>query len=414
MTGTISEKEIIEGEIVSEYQISEYEKEAKNEISIIVKDLEPETSAAVSAAYLNFLAQAKEWKNEALSIVVTDASQKDLMKAAKELRLTLQKVRTGADKVRKALKDDSNRYGKAVQSVYNEIEKLIAPLEKHLMDQEKYVEVQEEKRKAGLKEARMTIINSVEGNITPYIPFRIDLAELTEDEFKNLLEGAKLQLAEKIRKDYEEEVLRLRQEKLAQLGLRLCEDIYQYRDIKFHKTDLITMSEAGFEDSFARAKERRNELDKADEERFHHEQRQTYRIKKMSELGLKYDGEQYTYKDINFHEVDLQTMNEVEFENAFLGAKERLDQIKSEEKKLEKDRIAKLNSVQIQDNQSQENDTQGQIEGNDIEKLRYVLNMLRTIQYPSVESTNAIRALEMVKSGIRSIASELDAELEWM
>ncbi len=424
MSEIIAGKEILEVEVISEHPVSQFEKEAKSEIAVFVKDLEPETSAAVSAAYLNFLAQAKEWKDEALSIVVTEASQKEKMKAAKEMRLTLQKVRTGADKVRKTLKEDSNKYGKAVQAVYNEIENLIAPLEKHLMDQEKFVEVQEAKRKAAIKVERISIINSCEeGDISPYIPFKIDLSELSDTEFQNLYDGAKLQLVEKIRKEKEEKVLRFRQEKLAQIGLRLCDAVYQYRDIKFHRADIISLSDEGFDDAFNKAKARREELDKEDENRIVQENRQSYRVKKMAQLGLKFDGEQFSYKDINFHQTDLLIMSDEEFEKAFFGAEKRRKQLdeeeaeKAEELRKENERLRietgkankELSSIPV--TAAAPLSVNGKT---DIEKLQSLANLLRSLQIPVVESEEAKTILRSAVEGIKGIAETLESDIAWM
>ncbi len=55
------------------------------------------------------------------------------------------------------------------------------------------------------------------------------------------------------------------------------------------------------------------------------------RMSKMFELGLRYDGQSFTYKDINFHWSDLICMTDEEFENAVAGARKRLSDIKKDE-----------------------------------------------------------------------------------
>jgi lipid II:glycine glycyltransferase (peptidoglycan interpeptide bridge formation enzyme) len=52
-----------------------------------------------------------------------------------------------------------------------------------------------------------------------------------------------------------------------------------------------------------------------------------YRIDAMDKLGLKYDGVQYGYKDINFHWTDLLTMSDAAFEKAIKGASKRMAEL---------------------------------------------------------------------------------------
>ena len=104
--------------------------------------VEPTTALMLKDKFLKFFEQAEEWKEKADGINVTDASQKHDMQMARTARLALREIRINADKTRKALKEDSLRYGKAVQGVYNIIEFLIAPIELRLENQERFVEIQ--------------------------------------------------------------------------------------------------------------------------------------------------------------------------------------------------------------------------------------------------------------------------------
>ena len=81
-----------------------------------------ETALTIGISFNNFMLQALSWKQNAMSILVTDESQTDLMEHAKKMRLTLRDIRIEADKKRKDMKEDSLNYGKAVQSVYGIIE----------------------------------------------------------------------------------------------------------------------------------------------------------------------------------------------------------------------------------------------------------------------------------------------------
>lgn len=135
-----------------------------------------------------FLEQVSEWKEKAESLVVTDVSQTREMKMAKEARLALKDIRVTADKIRKELKEDSNRYNKAVQAVYNVIEASITPIEEHLHKQEKFKEVYEMQQREKLRLER----EELSKDVRQYMIANINLGEITEDDFTRLLDGAKL------------------------------------------------------------------------------------------------------------------------------------------------------------------------------------------------------------------------------
>lgn len=169
--------------------------------------LESQTSLNLKERFLPFFEQAEQWKSKALELKVTDVSQTKEMGLAREARLALKKIRVEADNTRKLLKEDSLKYGKAVQGVYNVIEQIISPIEQYLEKQEKFAEVQEAKRKAELTVKR-------EEELMPYAEFHLhglDLGALSETEYQKYLSGIKLQLAAKI-----EEEKRIESEKEAE------------------------------------------------------------------------------------------------------------------------------------------------------------------------------------------------------
>lgn len=187
------------------------EPETSNELTVVIQQsgVEQSTALTLQTSFMPFFQQAKEWDEKAKSLVVTDVSQVREMKMAREARLALRDIRINADKTRKSLKEDSLRYGKAVQGVYNVIDYLIAPIEKHLEDQEKFAERLEAKRKADLKEQRDT-------ELLPYlafVPYQIDLGELGEEAWATVLNGAKLQYQAKIQQDIQAETDRIAREK---------------------------------------------------------------------------------------------------------------------------------------------------------------------------------------------------------
>lgn len=153
--------------------------------------LEQDTTQTLRQKFLPFWEQAEKWRNIAEGLVVTDESQAREMKMAREARLALRSIRVEADKTRKALKEDSIRYGKAVQGVYNVIEYLIKPIEEHLQEQENFVLIQEQKRRDALNEERERLIAPYIDFVTADIPLtNTPWAELG-DRFAGILAQAK-------------------------------------------------------------------------------------------------------------------------------------------------------------------------------------------------------------------------------
>lgn len=158
-------------------------------LALVVRDnqLEATSAAEVLSTFQPLIVKAREWEAKVASIKVTDASQKTEMALAHSVRMGLKEVRLTAEKTRKRMKEDSLRFGRTIDSAYNLIESVVAPLEKQLKEQEEFVERQEAARKAGLKAQREALL----------APFAIDtsvyvLADMSEPQFNQLLAGTKL------------------------------------------------------------------------------------------------------------------------------------------------------------------------------------------------------------------------------
>ena len=160
----------------------------ENELVKVITEsgVEESTALTLKSSFLPFFEQAEEWKQKAESLIVTDVSQVREMQMARTARLALRDIRIEADKKRKALKEDTLRYGKAVQGVYNVIEFLIAPIEKHLENQEKFAEVQEAKMKDARLDERLKLIVPLEIDLQ-----FIDLRNMPDEHFQKFYEDQK-------------------------------------------------------------------------------------------------------------------------------------------------------------------------------------------------------------------------------
>lgn len=223
-------------------------KTLNNELAIVISETQvpDEMQKSLIEYFTPFLVQAADWKEKAESLVVTDVSQTHEMKMAREARLALRDIRLAAEKTRKMLKEDSLKYGKAVQGAYNVIEAAISPIEKHLEEQEKFKELYELKQIEELRLER----EALSKDVRDYMISNINLGELTQTDFERMLGGAKLQ---KIADD--EAAIRAEQERQE----RLKEEALEREFLRAENEKLKAAAEA-------KARERQAELDRMEQE----------------------------------------------------------------------------------------------------------------------------------------------------
>jgi len=152
-------------------------------------NLEVATVETLTGSFGEFFRRAEEWNAKAKAIVITDVSQTHEMKIAREARLALREIRLASEKVRKQLKEDSLRKGKAIDGMHNILKAIVEPLEQHLKEQEDYVELQQAKEKALREQERSQII-------APYLdmlggPLSFSLGDMTEEQWESYIAGVK-------------------------------------------------------------------------------------------------------------------------------------------------------------------------------------------------------------------------------
>lgn len=121
----------------------------ENQLQVIVREsgLEQSKAKFILENFQNYFEIADEWAKKAKVIVVRDASQKADMDMARVGRLFLREKRIAIENSRKALKEQALREGKAIDGIANVLKALIVPIEEYLEQQEKFVEIQEEKKR---------------------------------------------------------------------------------------------------------------------------------------------------------------------------------------------------------------------------------------------------------------------------
>lgn len=183
----------------------------ENQLVKIVNEsgLEKSKAQVLLERFSNYFEIASDWERKAKKLIVSDESQKTEMKMAREARLFLKEKRVDVEKTRKTLKEQSLREGQTIDAIAKILTNLIAPIEKHLEQQEKFAEIQIEKRRIILKTERENEIREY----MEFVPVFSDITTLSEDDYQKLLNGAKLQYQAKIEAEQRAENERIAKEK---------------------------------------------------------------------------------------------------------------------------------------------------------------------------------------------------------
>lgn len=209
-------------------------------------------------AFQPYFAEAQPLIEQAKGIKVADATCVSEMKKAREVRLALKRVRTDAEKTRKAMKEDSLRAGRAIDGMNNILLLAIEPVEKVLEEQEKFAERAEAARKAKLGQERADQLRALGSNPAQYI----GLADMGEEQWRACLHGAKT--AKEEREKAEAEAARQREvqaqeaEKLRQENERLRKEREQQAaEVAREREAMQAKLKAETEAADARAREER-------------------------------------------------------------------------------------------------------------------------------------------------------------
>ncbi len=133
---------------------------------------------ALEAAFMPFFEQAAKHCETAFSIKVTNIGQTATMGEARQERLALREIRIAKEKVRKQVKEDALREGKAIDKIANFLDSVIEPMEKYLLDQEEYGKRLQEKIQAEQRDLRVCEF----GKYIEFLPPGVDLGTIAEEE----------------------------------------------------------------------------------------------------------------------------------------------------------------------------------------------------------------------------------------
>lgn len=123
-------------------------------------------------------AEVEDQAPAAMELVVTSADEVEKMQEAHERRRKLRAIRLLAEKEHKTLKRDIIDRGNAIDAAKREIVDVVAPLEQHLMEQEKFAENAERARLEALQQEREGIMRGFIDN-----PETHQFAQMSEADF---------------------------------------------------------------------------------------------------------------------------------------------------------------------------------------------------------------------------------------
>jgi hypothetical protein len=164
----------------------------------------------IKTSFGELIQQADTLVMAAREIAAMPESQ-DQEKKARECRLSLVKVRTGADKVHKAIKADILVQSRAIDGAKNIIIAAVQPSEKELQEIENRAEIRAEQERQRLQAERIAAL-------APYSDAynAMPLGSMSESEFEAILDNAKLAHEARIAREKREEDERIAAEKAAE------------------------------------------------------------------------------------------------------------------------------------------------------------------------------------------------------
>ncbi len=164
--------------------------------------------ADIPAIWESFGAQLLKLKKTAETLTVTDVSQTAEMKIARTTRFTLRDLRIAIENKRVELGEEALKKKQKIDAEAKKLKQVIEPLEARLLEQEKFAEVQEEKRRAELKVTRTAILAPLGVDVQFY-----DLAAMPDEAFQQLVDSTKAAIEAKKQAAIKAEQERIAKEK---------------------------------------------------------------------------------------------------------------------------------------------------------------------------------------------------------
>lgn len=271
---------------------------------------------------------------------ITDISQRDDMRLARETRLELKRIRVDAEKKKKELKDGILKEGRFIDATLKLITDATKPVEANLLEMESFAKRKEEERLAQLKQDRIAELSPYDVD-TQFI----DVVNLTEDEFAQLVEKSQRIHEEHLAQKKREEEERLEQERLeaeerivrekeeadrrakaeAEIERIRKEQEERERDLKLQLAEEKAKADAArkeAEEAARKEREAREELERKERERQAEELRkmQEGKARIERELREKQEAEERARREEDERRIKLEQADDKEKISAYLNS----------------------------------------------------------------------------------------------
>lgn len=212
-----------------------------NNVKEVLKELNPSKAKMIEGVFAPFAAQLAGFEDEYLDILATkevNGITPALTKIAKNLRNRLVKVRTGADKARKAQKAEFLQAGKAIDGVANIVKWAVSDKENVLAEIEKHFENLEKERLQALQEERVEAISK-------YIEDagERNLSSMEADVWESYFSTKKSAYEDRIAAEAKAEHLRVIEARLDEIESNRERKFAEYKFLDQSSYDFRTMSE---------------------------------------------------------------------------------------------------------------------------------------------------------------------------
>jgi len=153
----------------------------KEQLSVLTENKAKQIKAAFSPM-MDKLEKVEEAYNEIVNLEVS----RENCKLAKRMRIDISKIRTDAEKIKTAQKEEYNRAGKAIQGIYNIIKFAVVSKEEKLKNIELHYEKIEEEKKAKLQLDRQVELAKYDADGE-----FVDLGNMPDEVWMNYILGVK-------------------------------------------------------------------------------------------------------------------------------------------------------------------------------------------------------------------------------
>ena len=305
-----------------------------------------EKKAVEITSGLTQILEERKTLSEMYSEVINLEITKENLDKFRELRLKIRDNRTkGIEQWHKVNKEFYLRGGQFVDAIKKKEIAENERMESNLMENEKFFERQEEKRIEELKIKRVELCQLY----SEFIPLSIDLGSLSDEDFNNLLNGAKLQYDSKIEQLKKEEEARIENERLNKLEQDRRFELAPFAQFINESPKLREMEEKEYQlllNSLAEAKlsyEKEQEKIKLENERLKKEAEEKENALQIEREEAKKEQEKLEKQRLAELQIEKDKQAKLEAE---LKAKKDAD-LKAENERLEAEKLAKIQADKL-------------------------------------------------------------------